>query len=133
MPNYALGLTQGGLVYLQSIPGVHPIPDPYPVDFLPYSKLVGSTGEGHSVEVGPPTLSWHFKFLMGDQWNWFYNTMCLGLASSPVYVRTSTRAGANFPFAVYSAQMWRPIANGQVVSGLLYADVEIKFRQLVPV
>lgn len=121
---YGLGLTSGAIMELTEQNPL--IPPPYPVDYLPYTTIVGQNGLGEPIEMGPPTLTWNWDKMTLAQYDWFLG-ICTG-ASVPLFVKTRIEGGVPLQFGLFRAIMWRPKSG--VRPGPLRANVEIKFTQL---
>ena len=104
--------------------------DPYPIEYLPYTEIVGETGDGRPVEMGPPTCTWRFSIMKQSQYDWllyWYNRQFPDKLL-PVRITTRIESGNTVQFSTFSCIMWRPIST--VVPGNFRSNVVIKFTQL---
>ncbi len=104
--------------------------DPYPIEYLPYTEIVGETGDGRPVEMGPPTCTWHFSIMKQSQYDWLLYWWRRQFAPQLLPVRITTRIefGNVVSFSTFSCIMWRPTST--VVPGNFRSNVVIKFTQL---
>jgi len=104
--------------------------DPYPIEYLPYTEIVGETGDGRPVEMGPPTCTWRFRILRQWQYEWllWWWRRQFSPTLDPVRITTRIESGVTLSFSTFSCIMWRPTST--VIPGKYRADVVVKFTQL---
>lgn len=107
--------------------------DPYPVNFLPYTEIVGQSGDGRPIEMGPPVCTWNFRRLTQEDYNFFLGYWALQFETPPkvIFIKTRVEEGNAFDLDFFTCVMWRPIST--VEPGKYRTNVVIKFTQLVEV
>jgi len=123
---YEIGTVGEGMSALLGVMGN----EPYPIEYLPYTEIVGQTGDGRPVEMGPPICVWRFTRLTQWQYNWLWNWWLRQFSPHNETIRIKTRVdpGAHLSYTTFDCIMWRPTST--VVPGRWRSAVEIRFTQL---
>ncbi len=124
---YCLGLASGGMIPLSGSP-VGFIPDPYPVEPLPYTELIGQDNENRPIYAGDPTLVWRWKYMKIEWWNWIYSFLESKNSNTVYLTMRDDINAATYQLNVCTAIMWRP--TGKMIAGPLWSDVELKFTKV---